>query len=72
MYQINQRTIRFAAEDCLVMHPGPINRGLEFDDRVPDGPQSVIHQQVENGVYVKMAVFAWLFETNQMKREVAV
>jgi aspartate carbamoyltransferase catalytic subunit len=72
MYQINQRTIRFAAEDCLVMHPGPINRGLEFDDRVPDGPQSVIHQQVENGVYVKMAVFAWLFETSEMKREVAV
>jgi aspartate carbamoyltransferase catalytic subunit len=72
MYQINQRTIRFAAEDCLVMHPGPMNRGLEFDDRVPDGPQSVIHQQVENGVYVKMAVFTWLFEGSEAKHEVAV
>lgn len=38
------------------MHPGPINRGVEISDRVADGPYSVILDQVENGVAVRMAV----------------
>jgi aspartate carbamoyltransferase catalytic subunit len=42
--------------DCLVMHPGPINRGVEIDSEVADGPQSVILEQVTNGLAVRMAV----------------
>jgi aspartate carbamoyltransferase catalytic subunit len=39
-----------------VMHPGPMNRGVEIDDAVADGPQSLILRQVANGVAVRMAV----------------
>lgn len=42
--------------DCLIMHPGPINRGVEIDSDVADGPQSVILEQVNNGLAVRMAV----------------
>ncbi|MGC1479809.1 MAG: aspartate carbamoyltransferase catalytic subunit [Chthoniobacterales bacterium] len=42
--------------DCLVMHPGPINRGVEIDSGVADGPHSVILEQVTNGLAVRMAV----------------
>jgi aspartate carbamoyltransferase catalytic subunit len=42
--------------DCLVMHPGPINRGVEIDSDVADGHQSVILEQVSNGIAVRMAV----------------
>ena len=41
---------------CLIMHPGPINRGVEIDSDVADGPQSVILEQVTNGIAVRMAV----------------
>jgi aspartate carbamoyltransferase catalytic subunit len=41
---------------CLVMHPGPINRGIEIDSEIADGPQSVILEQVTNGLAVRMAV----------------
>lgn len=43
-------------EDCLIMHPGPINRGVEIDSQVADGRQSVILDQVTNGLAVRMAV----------------
>jgi aspartate carbamoyltransferase catalytic subunit len=43
-------------EDCLIMHPGPINRGVEIDSQVADGRQSVILNQVTNGLAVRMAV----------------
>ena len=49
-----------AKPDAIVMHPGPMNRGVEIDDAVADGPQSVILQQVSNGVAVRMAVLAQL------------
>jgi aspartate carbamoyltransferase catalytic subunit len=42
--------------DCLIMHPGPINRGVEIDSEVADGLQSVILDQVTNGLAVRMAV----------------
>ena len=41
--------------DCLIMHPGPINRGVEIDSEVADGPRSVILEQVTNGIAVRMA-----------------
>ena len=45
-----------ARKDAIVMHPGPMNRGVEIDSAVADGPDSVILDQVENGVAVRMAV----------------
>lgn len=53
--------LKLAAADCRVMHPGPINRGMEIDPKVADGPQSVILKQVRMGVYARMAIFEWLF-----------
>jgi len=47
-----------ANPNAIVMHPGPINRGVEIDSRVADGPQSVILQQVGNGIAVRMAVMS--------------
>ncbi|MDQ2986747.1 MAG: aspartate carbamoyltransferase catalytic subunit [Armatimonadota bacterium] len=61
MYQVNGSTLRYAKAEALVMHPGPVNRGLELDDLTVDGKQSVINSQVENGVYVRMAVFDAVF-----------
>jgi aspartate carbamoyltransferase catalytic subunit len=48
--------MRLAAPDAIVMHPGPMNRGVEIDSEVADGPWSVILDQVANGVAVRMAV----------------
>ncbi len=45
-----------APRDVLILHPGPINRGVEIDSQVGDGPHSVILEQVTNGVAVRMAV----------------
>ncbi len=49
-----------ARHDAIVMHPGPINRGVEIADAIADGPQSCILEQVSNGVAVRMAVMAGL------------
>lgn len=48
--------LKLAAPHALVMHPGPMNRGVEIDSEVADGPQSVILEQVANGVAIRMAV----------------
>lgn len=55
-YGLDPRRLALAAEGCLVMHPGPINRGIEIASEVADGPQSRILEQVSNGVFVRMAV----------------
>jgi aspartate carbamoyltransferase catalytic subunit len=60
-YQINSRTIRAARKDCVVMHPGPMNRGIELDDVTADGANSMIQQQVENCIFVRMAAMEWVF-----------
>jgi aspartate carbamoyltransferase catalytic subunit len=61
LYQINRETLSMAAPDCLVMHPGPINRGVELDDYAADSECSTIRDQVENGVFVRMAALHWAF-----------
>ena len=48
--------LKLAKPDAIVMHPGPVNRGIELSSNVADGPQSVILQQVTNGIAVRMAV----------------
>ncbi|MGE5236903.1 MAG: aspartate carbamoyltransferase catalytic subunit [Acidobacteriota bacterium] len=55
-FALTPERLKIAKRDCLVMHPGPMNRGVEIDSRVADGPQSVILEQVTNGVAVRMAV----------------
>ncbi|HEV2021447.1 MAG TPA: aspartate carbamoyltransferase catalytic subunit [Terriglobales bacterium] len=57
-YQLTSERLRLARRDALVMHPGPIIRGMELTAEVADGPQSVILEQVQNGVAVRMAILA--------------
>ncbi len=57
-YQLTSERLRLARRDALVMHPGPIIRGMELTAEVADGPQSVILEQVRNGVAVRMAILA--------------
>lgn len=59
-YGLTEARLKRAAPDAVVMHPGPINRGVEIDDAVADGPRSLILQQVANGVAVRMAVLETL------------
>jgi aspartate carbamoyltransferase catalytic subunit len=65
MYQINRDTVRNAKPDVLVMHPGPINRGIELDDEAADGENSAIRAQIENGIFVRMAALYWAFDTSE-------
>ncbi len=55
-YGLDAAKLKFAKPDALVMHPGPMNRGVEIDSAVADGAQSLIQEQVEMGVAVRMAV----------------
>ncbi len=54
--------MKLAAKDAIVMHPGPMNRGVEIDSAVADGRSSVIRDQVTNGVAVRAAIFDILAE----------
>jgi aspartate carbamoyltransferase catalytic subunit len=55
-YGVTRARLERAPRDLLILHPGPMNRGVEIDSDVADGPQSVILEQVTNGVAVRMAV----------------
>lgn len=57
-YQLNRQTVKLAPPNAIVMHPGPIIRGMEITDEVADGIQSVIISQISNGVRVRMAILA--------------
>ncbi len=59
-FGLNPRTLLLARPDAIVMHPGPINRGVEIDPQVADGARSVILDQVEAGVAVRMAILYML------------
>ena len=59
-FGLDARRLQLAAADAMVMHPGPINRGIEIAEEVADGIQSVILDQVANGLSVRMAVLAAL------------
>ena len=58
LYGLTPEKLAWAKPDAIVMHPGPANRGVEIDSEVADGPQSVILQQVSNGIAVRMAVMS--------------
>ena len=57
-YGLTQEKLALAKSDCIVMHPGPMNRGVEIDSAVADGPHSVILNQVTFGIAVRMAVMS--------------
>lgn len=61
-FGLDAQKLKVAKEDALVMHPGPMNRGIEIASEVADGPHSVIQEQVEMGVAVRMAVMEALLD----------
>lgn len=62
-YGITRKLLDSIGKDIVIMHPGPINRGVEIDSDVADSSQSIILQQVENGVAVRMAILYLLANT---------
>jgi aspartate carbamoyltransferase catalytic subunit len=60
LYGIDEHKLKYAKPDVIIMHPGPINRGVEISSAVADGPQSIILKQVTFGVAVRMAVMSLL------------
>ncbi len=58
-YRLTRKRLAGAAPDVLVLHPGPMNRGVEIASHVADSPTSLIREQVTNGVAVRMAVLCW-------------
>jgi aspartate carbamoyltransferase catalytic subunit len=71
LYQVNKQVLRYAAEDVMVMHPGPLNRGIEVDDHSADGAYSAITSQITNGIFVRMAALHWIFSGSEERTEAA-
>jgi len=71
LYQLTPERLRIAKPDALVMHPGPMVRGLEIDPAVADGPQSCVLEQVTNGLAVRMALLFLMIgsEASSSERE---
>ena len=74
LYGLDQEKLKLAKPDAIVMHPGPINRGVEISSEVADGEQSVILNQVTNGIAIRMAVMSMAMggqsESNAASREI--
>ena len=62
-FGLSEEKLKFARPDAIVMHPGPINRGVEIASSIADGPRSVILQQVSNGIAVRMAIMSMAMQT---------
>ncbi|MBW3629255.1 MAG: aspartate carbamoyltransferase catalytic subunit [Gemmatimonadetes bacterium] len=71
IFGVTQARLESAPRDLLILHPGPMNRGVEIDSAVADGPHSVILEQVTNGVAVRMAVLYLLAGGEPEKAEAA-
>ena len=63
-FGLNQERLKLAKKDCLILHPGPINRGVEIESSVADGKQSVILNQVKYGIAIRMAVMTLMVNKN--------
>jgi len=66
LFGLTEKRLGGAKPDAIVMHPGPINRGVEMDSQVADGPRSVILEQVSNGLAVRMAVMSMCIGTQNL------
>jgi len=64
LYGLTNERLEAAKPDAIVMHPGPMNRGVEMDSEVADGPRSVILQQVSYGIAIRMAVMSMCMQTH--------
>ncbi|WP_455477580.1 aspartate carbamoyltransferase catalytic subunit [Bartonella sp. B41] len=62
-FGLHEKNLSYAKSDCIVLHPGPINRGVEIASHIADGLQSMIHTQVEMGIAVRMAVMDALLDS---------
>ena len=65
LYGLNKDLLDALSKKIVVMHPGPINRGVEISSAVADGKQAIILDQVENGVAIRMAVIYLLAQKNK-------
>ena len=63
LYGLTEERLSVTKADAIVMHPGPINRGVEIDSLVADGARSVIMEQVTNGIAVRMAVMSMIMDS---------
>ncbi len=63
-FGLTEERLKLAKPNAIVMHPGPINRGVEIESSIADGPQSVILQQVSNGISVRMAIMSITLQNN--------
>lgn len=72
LYGLTPTRLKKAKPDAIVMHPGPANRGVEIDSRVADGQQSVILNQVTNGIAIRMAIMSMIMSTQNELREKGV
>ena len=70
-YGLTQTKLNFAKPDAIVMHPGPINRGVEIASAVADGPQSVILEQVTHGIAIRMAVMSMALGSQSEQQEMS-
>jgi aspartate carbamoyltransferase catalytic subunit len=68
-YGITQERLEKVKKNIIVMHPGPINRGIEMSSSVADGPNSVILEQVTNGIAVRMAVLFLVAQANEYVKQ---
>lgn len=66
-YGVSHERMKLAAPDAIVMHPGPMNRGIEIESSLADSPRSVITKQVTNGLAVRMAILTAVIETLEGK-----
>ncbi len=66
-YGVNDATLKYAKKDAIVLHPGPVNRGVELSPQVIDGEKSFILEQVKNGVAVRMALLKLLDEYREKR-----
>jgi aspartate carbamoyltransferase catalytic subunit len=66
LYGLTEARLAEAHPEAIVMHPGPINRGVEIESQVADGPRSVILEQVSNGIAVRMAVMSMCISTQSL------
>ena len=69
LYGLTKEKLMVAQDDAIVMHPGPMNRGLEIDSSVADSEQATILPQVSNGIAVRMAVMALIMGGSQKNKE---
>ncbi|MEC9205786.1 MAG: aspartate carbamoyltransferase catalytic subunit [Pseudomonadota bacterium] len=67
-YGLTQKKLSVAKNDVIVMHPGPINRGIEIDSDVADGKNSVILDQVSSGIAIRMAIMSLVFKNRKLNK----